>query len=188
MLRPMFRPLASEAKGENVGLNISLPFEQNDNRYITRRLSFEFHYFFMRKFWFTYLAKAVVIFPGGFGTLDELFETLTLVQTGKSRARPILLFGREFWDKLIDFEHLIDTGMISPGDEKLVPMSVGAPISDTRAGAAIVGSDIVGELAGLRRRKVEAVVRREHLPRFLGRLDETHELLVARADHAGVRR
>ena len=88
---------ASEAKGLNVGLNISLPFEQNDNPYITRRLSLEFHYFFMRKFWFTYLAKAIVVMPGGFGTLDEFMEVVTLVQTLKIKKKlPIVLFGKEF--------------------------------------------------------------------------------------------
>jgi uncharacterized protein (TIGR00730 family) len=108
---------ASDAKGENIGLNISLPFEQHDNPYITRRLSIEFHYFFMRKFWFSYLAKAVVVMPGGFGTLDEFMEILTLVQTGKIKKRmPIVLFGKEFWNKVINFEALVEFGTISPSD------------------------------------------------------------------------
>ena len=108
---------ASEAKGENVGLNISLPFEQNDNRFITRRLTFEFHYFFMRKFWFSYLAKAMVVMPGGFGTFDEFMEVVTLVQTEKIKKRlPIVLFGSEYWDKVINFQHMVDFGTISPGD------------------------------------------------------------------------
>jgi uncharacterized protein (TIGR00730 family) len=108
---------ASDAKGENIGLNISLPFEQNDNPYITRRLSIEFHYFFMRKFWFSYLAKAVVVMPGGFGTLDEFMEVLTLVQTGKIKKRmPIVLFGKSFWDRVINFDALVEFGTISPGD------------------------------------------------------------------------
>ena len=108
---------ASDAKGENIGLNISLPFEQHDNPYITHRLSIEFHYFFMRKFWFSYLAKAVVVMPGGFGTLDEFMEILTLVQTGKIKKNmPIVLFGKEFWDKVINFEALVEFGTISPGD------------------------------------------------------------------------
>lgn len=111
---------ASEAKGMNVGLNISLPFEQNDNPYITRRLSLEFHYFFMRKFWFTYLAKAIIVMPGGFGTLDEFMEVVTLVQTLKiKKTLPIVLFGKEFWEKVIDFQTLIDFGTISPGDVDL---------------------------------------------------------------------
>jgi hypothetical protein len=111
---------ASEAKGENIGLNISLPFEQNDNPYITHRLSFEFHYFFMRKFWFSYLAKALVVMPGGFGTLDEFMEVVTLVQTLKIKKRlPIVLFGTEYWDRVIDFEPMIEFGTISPEDVDL---------------------------------------------------------------------
>ncbi len=108
---------ASEAKGENIGLNISLPFEQNDNPYITRRLSFEFHYFFMRKFWFSYLAKAFVIMPGGFGTLDEFMEVLTLVQTLKIRKKcAVVLYGSEYWDAILNFEPMIEMGTISPED------------------------------------------------------------------------
>lgn len=108
---------ASEAKGENVGLNISLPFEQNDNPYITRRLTFEFHYFFMRKFWFSYLAKAMVVMPGGFGTLDEFMEVVTLVQTLKIKKRlPIVLFGVEYWDSILNLQPMVDCGTISPGD------------------------------------------------------------------------
>ena len=108
---------ASEARGENVGLNISLPFEQNENPYITRRLSFEFHYFFMRKFWFSYLAKAMVVMPGGFGTLDEFMETVTLVQTLKIKKRlPIVLFGGDYWDRILSFEPMVEAGTISPED------------------------------------------------------------------------
>ena len=108
---------ASEARGINVGLNISLPFEQHENPYITHDLAFQFHYFFMRKFWFTYLAKAVVIFPGGFGTLDELFELLTLVQTGKIRKKmPIVLFGSDYWSQVINWEALERFGTIDSAD------------------------------------------------------------------------
>jgi hypothetical protein len=111
---------ASEAKGENIGLNISLPFEQVDNPYITRRLAFEFHYFFMRKFWFSYLAKAMVVMPGGFGTLDEFMEVVTLVQTLKIKKRlPIVLFGTEYWDKVLHMEPMVDFGTISPEDLNL---------------------------------------------------------------------
>jgi uncharacterized protein (TIGR00730 family) len=111
---------AHEVKGKSIGLNIVLPHEQAPNPYITPELCFQFHYFALRKMHFVMRSIALVCFPGGFGTLDELFETLTLIQTGKSRARPILLFGRGFWERLINFQHLIDCGMISPGDEKLI--------------------------------------------------------------------
>ncbi len=111
---------ASEARGLNIGLNIALPFEQNENPYITRELLFNFHYFFMRKFWFAYLAKAMVIMPGGFGTFDELFETLTLVQTKKIRKRlPIVLFGKAFWDEVVNFDALVRHGTISAEDLSL---------------------------------------------------------------------
>ncbi len=110
---------AFEVGGKSIGLNIVLPHEQAPNPYITPELCFQFHYFALRKMHFLMRSIALVCFPGGFGTLDELFETMTLVQTGKSRRRPILLFGRAFWEKLIDFQHLEDTGMISPGDTNL---------------------------------------------------------------------
>jgi uncharacterized protein (TIGR00730 family) len=112
---------ASEARGVNVGLTISIPVEEFDNQYVTRELSFHFHYFFMRKFWFAYLAKAVLVFPGGFGTFDELFELLTLLQTRKMRKHlPIVLFGSEFWREVVDFDALIRHGVISPGDIDLM--------------------------------------------------------------------
>ncbi len=107
---------AFEIGGKSIGLNIVLPHEQAPNDYITPELCFQFHYFAMRKMHFLMRSIALACFPGGFGTLDELFETMTLVQTGKSRKRPILLFGRAFWEKLINFQHLVDTGMISAGD------------------------------------------------------------------------
>ncbi|MBK7878427.1 MAG: LOG family protein [Planctomycetes bacterium] len=111
---------ASEAKGENIGLNISLPFEQQDNPYITRRLAFEFHYFFMRKYWFTYLAKAMVIMPGGFGTFDEFMEVVTLVQTLKIKKHlPIVLYGTEYWDEVLHLEPMVKYGTISPEDVNL---------------------------------------------------------------------
>jgi len=110
---------AHEAGGQSIGLNIVLPHEQAPNPYITPELCFQFHYFALRKMHFVMRSIALVCFPGGFGTLDELFETMTLIQTGKSRPRPILLFGRAFWEKLIDIQHLVDTGMISAGDVRL---------------------------------------------------------------------
>ena len=107
---------AFEVGGKSIGLNIVLPHEQEPNPYITPELCFQFHYFALRKMHFLMRSIALVCFPGGFGTLDELFETMTLIQTGKCRKRPILLFGREFWSRLINFDVLIETGMISPGD------------------------------------------------------------------------
>ena len=112
---------AHDAGGKSVGLNISLPFEQGPNPFVSERLHFEFHYFFMRKFWFAYLAKAVIVFPGGYGTLDELFELLTLVQTRKmTKHMPIVLFGTEYWRQVIDFDALVHHGTISPQDVELV--------------------------------------------------------------------
>ncbi len=112
---------ASEARGENIGLNISLPFEQQGNPYITRRLAFEFHYFFMRKYWFTYLAKAIVVMPGGFGTLDEFAEIVTLLQTGKLHKKlPIVLFGTEYWDRILKLEPMVEFGTIGPDDLDLI--------------------------------------------------------------------
>jgi len=110
---------AYEAGMRSIGLNIVLPHEQQPNPYITPELCFQFHYFALRKMHFLMRSVALACFPGGFGTLDELFETLTLVQTGKSRHRPVLLFGKDFWQRLLDFELLVETGMISRGDEKL---------------------------------------------------------------------
>jgi uncharacterized protein (TIGR00730 family) len=108
---------AHNAGGKSVGLGISLPFEQGVNEYIPKELQFEFHYFFVRKYWFVLLAKALVAFPGGFGTMDELFETLTLVQTKKvEEVPPIVLFGSEFWNDVCDFDALVKWGTISPGD------------------------------------------------------------------------
>ncbi len=111
---------ASDAGGKTVGLNIGLPFEQRPNPYITPELSFEFHYFFMRKFWFAYLAKALVVFPGGFGTLDEMCEILTLAQTRKLESKIlILLYGSEFWDEILNFNALVKHGMIAESDLSL---------------------------------------------------------------------
>lgn len=108
---------ASEAGGMTIGLNIGLPYEQRPNPWITRELLFEFHYFFMRKLWFAYMARALVAFPGGFGTLDELTEILTLMQTGKiDRRIPIVLYGSDYWNEIIDFEALVRHGMIDRDD------------------------------------------------------------------------
>src|SRR5450755_1940994 len=111
---------AYDAEGKTVGLNIGLPFEQFPNPYITPELSFEFHYFFMRKFWFAYLAKALVVFPGGFGTMDEMMEILTLTQTQKLAKRmTVLLYGSDYWKEIINFEALVKYGMIAPEDLNL---------------------------------------------------------------------
>ena len=107
---------AADVGGKSIGLNIALPHEQAPNPYITPQLCFHFHYFALRKMHFLMRSIALVCFPGGFGTLDELFETMTLVQNGKSRKRPILLFGRTFWQRLIDFDFLVETGMIAAAD------------------------------------------------------------------------
>ncbi|MCK9385010.1 MAG: TIGR00730 family Rossman fold protein [Nevskia sp.] len=104
----------------NIGFNISLPFEQHVNPHVDPELAFEFHYFFMRKFWFLNVAEAFVVFPGGYGTLDELFEALTLRQTGKSRHMPTVLFGSEFWNGLINFDRLAERGLINPMDTKML--------------------------------------------------------------------
>src|SRR6266480_407367 len=114
---------AREAGGKTIGLNINLLFEQYPNPYITPSLNFEFHYFFMRKFWFAYLAKALVIFPGGFGTLDELFEILTLAQTQKlAKKILVVIYGSEYWNRAINFQALADSGTISPQDMELFKM------------------------------------------------------------------
>jgi uncharacterized protein (TIGR00730 family) len=112
---------ANEAGGKTIGLNIRLPFEQGANPYITDGLHFEFHYFFMRKFWFAYLAKALVIFPGGFGTLDEMFEILTLMQTEKlAKQIQIILYGTDYWDRILDLDPMAEWGAIKPSDIQLL--------------------------------------------------------------------
>ena len=111
---------ASEAGGRSIGLNITLPKEQAPNKYQSSELAFEFHYFFMRKFWFVYLAKALIVFPGGFGTMDEFFELLTIVQTEKtSKYMPIVLYGSDYWNEILDFDALVRWGMIDEDDLKL---------------------------------------------------------------------
>lgn len=110
---------AAKAKGESIGLNIGLPFEQLPNQFQSKNLSFMFHYFFIRKFWFSYLARALVVFPGGFGTLDELFELLTLAQTHKAHRKiPTILYGKEYWNKIVNFKMLVEWGMIQEQDLK----------------------------------------------------------------------
>jgi uncharacterized protein (TIGR00730 family) len=111
---------AADAGGRSLGLNIGLPHEQRPNAYTPPELSFEFHYFFMRKLWFAHLARALVVFPGGFGTLDELTEMLTLAQTRKlERPLPVILYGREYWQEVLNFDALVRHGMIDPADREL---------------------------------------------------------------------
>ncbi len=111
---------AHEAKGKSIGMNISLPFEQYVNEWVSPELAFEFHYFFIRKFWLIYMAKALIVFPGGFGTLDEMFEVLTLIQTKKiSKNMKVVIFGSDYWKKLIDFDMLVENEMIQKSDLKL---------------------------------------------------------------------
>jgi uncharacterized protein (TIGR00730 family) len=112
---------ASDANGLNIGLNISIPISQSENPYVTRHLSFEFHYFFMRKFWFVYLAKALIVFPGGFGTIDELFEVVTLDQTEKlTKPLPIVLYGDEYWRDVVNFDAMVARGTIAAEDVSLM--------------------------------------------------------------------
>ena len=115
---------AKEAEGISIGLTISLPFEATSNEFISQDLDLKFHYFFMRKFWFIYLAKALVVWPGGFGTLDEVMELLTLIQTKKIKKRlPIVLFGSEFWNSVVNWNYLIECGTISEDDLDLFYIS-----------------------------------------------------------------
>ena len=114
---------AIEAGGPSIGLNISLPMEQNPNPYQTPELSFEFHYFFIRKFWFIYLARAMLAFPGGFGTMDELFELLTLLQTEKTHRKvPVIIYGTDFWNQVLHLDALQKAGVISEEDKNLIRM------------------------------------------------------------------
>jgi hypothetical protein len=133
---------ASEAGGKTIGLNIGLPHEQRPNPYITRELTFEFHYFFMRKLWFAYLARALVVFPGGFGTLDELTEILTLMQTRKiSRHIPVVLYGTSYWNEIINFDALVRHGMIDREDLALFQFA-----DDPASALGILQAGIASEL------------------------------------------
>lgn len=133
---------ASDAGGKSIGLNIGLPHEQEPNRFVTRELSFEFHYFFMRKLWFALLARALVVFPGGFGTLDELTEILTLTQTRKiDRPIPVVLYGSSYWNEIIDFEALVRHGMIDREDLALFRFA-----DDPAAALALLQAGITAEM------------------------------------------
>jgi uncharacterized protein (TIGR00730 family) len=133
---------ASDAGGKTMGLNIGLPHEQQPNAYITPGLSFEFHYFFMRKLWFAMLARALVVFPGGFGTLDEMFEILTLMQTQKlDRRIPVVLYGSSYWKEIVDFDALVRHGMIDREDLALFKFA-----DDPAAALALLQAGIAAEL------------------------------------------
>ncbi len=134
---------AADAGGRTIGLNIGLPHEQRPNPYITRGLCFEFRYFFMRKLWFAHLARAIIAFPGGFGTLDELFEILTLSQTGKLDRRVIvILYGSSYWNEIVNFPALVRHGMISAEDLALLH------VVDSPADAlAVLQRELVREMA-----------------------------------------
>jgi uncharacterized protein (TIGR00730 family) len=136
---------ASDAAGRTVGFNIVLPHEQRPNPYITRELTFEFHYFFMRKLWFAHLARALVVFPGGFGTLDEFTELLTLSQTNKLDHRmPIVLYGSQYWHEIINFEALVRHGMISPDDLALFQFA-----DDPASALALLQKGLEVEMSGI---------------------------------------
>jgi uncharacterized protein (TIGR00730 family) len=138
---------AARAGSRSIGLNIGLPMEQEPNKYISPELSFKFHYFFMRKLWFLYYAKAIIVYPGGFGTMDELFETLTMVQTRKMEKLniPILLYDKEFWTGIINFEKLIDYGFIAPEDINLFHF-----FSGTNEGLAILRPKLIEIIKNVR--------------------------------------
>ena len=158
---------AHEAGGKTMGLNIRLPFEQHPNPYITPALNFEFHYFFMRKLWFAYLSKALVVFPGGFGTLDEMFEILTLAQTQKlAKKITVVIYGSEYWKKVFNLDVLVDTGAISPKDIELFQFA-DTPEAGLRAAAR--GPD--GELSQRRGHRRQARPVDRPLPGADGRLD-----------------
>ena len=148
---------ASEAAGKTIGLNISLPHEQRPNPYITHELLFEFHYFFMRKLWFAHLARALIAFPGGFGTLDELMEILTLAQTRKlSRRIPVILYGTSYWQEIVNFEALRRYGMIDAADLELFQFA-----DEPAAALAIIKERLAAEPAG----PLPAFAHSHHRPR-----------------------
>jgi uncharacterized protein (TIGR00730 family) len=147
---------AREAGGKTIGLNIALPFEQSPNRYITPSLNFEFHYFFMRKLWFAYLSKALVVFPGGFGTLDEMFEILTLAQTQKlAKKITVVVYGKEYWSKVLDLDALVDAGAISPKDIELFQFADTPEQAFDLLRRGLTENYLVGEAAAATQRAAE---------------------------------
>ncbi len=136
------RGAADVPGGRSVALGISLPFEEKVNRYATPELSFEFHYFFLRKYWFAYLAKAMVVMPGGFGTMDEMAEVLTLRQTGKIKKRlPMVLYGKDYWDQVLDMDAMVEWGTISEKDLLLMHRSDSVDDAFDFLTAAIVANE-----------------------------------------------
>jgi uncharacterized protein (TIGR00730 family) len=160
---------AYEAGGKTIGMNIRLPFEQSPNPYITPALNFEFHYFFMRKLWFAYLAKALVVFPGGFGTLDEMFEILTLAQTQKlAKKITVVIYGPEYWKKVFDLDVLVDTGAISPKDMDLFQFAGTPEQAFELLRKGLTENYLVPEAAAAAERPVHDVVQSSTLEDFLG--------------------
>ena len=140
---------AYEAGGKSIGLNIRLPFEQHPNPYITPELNFEFHYFFMRKLWFAYLAKALVVFPGGFGTLDEMFELLTLAQTHKlAKKMTVVIYGGDYWKRVLNLHALVDCGAISPKDVDLFQFADTPEQAFAMLRDGLTANHLVGESGG----------------------------------------
>jgi hypothetical protein len=140
---------AYEAGGKSIGLNIRLPFEQHPNPYITPELNFEFHYFFMRKLWFAYLAKALVVFPGGFGTLDEMFELLTLAQTHKlAKKMTVVIYGGDYWKRVLNLHALVDCGAISPKDVDLFQFAETPEQAFAMLRDGLTANHLVGESGG----------------------------------------
>jgi uncharacterized protein (TIGR00730 family) len=160
---------AYEAGGKTIGMNIRLPFEQSPNPYITPALNFEFHYFFMRKLWFAYLAKALVVFPGGFGTLDEMFEILTLAQTQKlAKKITVVIYGPEYWKKVFDLDVLVDTGAISPKDIDLFQFAETPEQAFEMLRKGLTENYLVPEATAAAERPVQDVVHSATLEDFLG--------------------
>ncbi len=160
---------AFEAGGKTIGLNIRLPFEQMPNPYITPSLNFEFHYFFMRKFWFAYMAKALVVFPGGFGTVDEMFELLTLSQTRKlAKKMTILVYGSSYWNQVFNFDVLVDKGAISPKDLELFEFADTPEDAFAKLKEALIRNHLEPEKANAERNAIEEVLSGWSPDDFLG--------------------
>jgi uncharacterized protein (TIGR00730 family) len=160
---------AFEAGGKTIGLNIRLPFEQEPNSYITPALNFEFHYFFMRKYWFAYMAKALVVFPGGFGTLDEMFELLTLSQTRKlAKKMTIIVYGSSYWQQVVNFDALVDKGVVSPKDRELFEFADTPEEAFEKLKTGLTRNHLEPERANAERNAIEEVLSGWSPDDFLG--------------------